>query len=72
MKKINPLEDLLALYDNLSHCARELGLTRQDLYYFKKLGYIPHKRGKFIEEKTGGKIKASDIWQAAGAARDIT
>lgn len=70
-QKPTPLQSLLDLYDNLSHCARELGLSRQDIYYWKNLGYIPHKKGKFIEEKTSGKIKASEIWQAAGVARDL-
>jgi len=70
MKKLNPLEETLNIYDNLSHAARELGVTRQDIYYWKNLGYIPHKRGLLIEQKTKGKIKATDIWQAAGIGRN--
>jgi len=69
MKNKDPLNDLMAMYDNLSHCARELGVTRQDIYYWQKIGYIPHCRGALIEEKTKGKIKASSVWQVAGTRR---
>lgn len=61
----NPLEELLALYDNISLAARELQCSRQNIYDWKHQGYIPYRRGKDIEKKTGGRIKASDIWQAA-------
>lgn len=70
MKNTNPLTELFELYNNnISLAARELGCTRQDIYYWKGLGYIPHKRGDMIEEKTKGKIKASRVWQYAGLAR---
>lgn len=63
-----PIERLLSLYDNVSHCARELGLKRQHIQLWIRQGYIPFKRGEFIEDKTNGVIKAADIYTAA--ARD--
>lgn len=60
------VEKLLSLYDNVSHCARELGLKRQQIQIWHKQGYIPFKRGEFIEAKTNGKIKAIEVWQEAG------
>jgi Zn-dependent peptidase ImmA (M78 family) len=71
MKKFNPLDDLFELYENLNQCSKSLGVSRQVLYYWKDIGVIPSHRGHFIEEKTGGKIKAEDVWHAAGAYRKI-
>lgn len=61
-----PIERLLDLYDNLSIAARDLGIPRQQLHTWKRQGFIPYKRGPFIEEKTQGKIKAIEVYLAAG------
>lgn len=60
-----PIERLLDLYDNVSAAARALDIPRQQLQSWKRQGFIPYKRGPFIEEKTGGKIKASEVYLSA-------
>ena len=64
--ELNLVNRLLSLYDNVSHCARELGLQRQHVQLWLRQGYIPFKRGEFIEVKTNGIIKASEVYMDAG------
>ena len=69
MKKQNDIsvvEQLFNLYDSVSQCARELGLERSQIQAWRRNGYIPYKRGNFIEAKTNGKIKAIDVYVEAG------
>lgn len=46
--------------------AKALGVNTQQVYFWKRKGFIPFKRGKEIEELTEGNVKAIEIWEEAG------
>lgn len=46
--------------------AKALGVTTQQVYFWKQKGFIPFKRGAQIEQLTNGYIKAIEIWEEAG------
>mgnify|MGYP001574826811 CR=1 FL=1 len=60
-----PIERLIALYGNVSRAAIVLQVDRQLVDMWKKQGFIQFRRGKEIEKKTGGRIKAIEVWEAA-------
>jgi adenine specific DNA methylase Mod len=43
-----------------------IGVKHQQMYDWKKKGFIPFKRGMQIEQLTDGAIKATEIWNDAG------
>jgi hypothetical protein len=46
--------------------AKALQVKHQQWYAWVKIGYLPFKRGKQIEELTNGAITAMEVWEAAG------
>ena len=63
---MNPLDKLLNMYYNQRECAEQLDIPQTTLSNWKNKGFIPYRHGASIEEKTGGKIKATDIYKYAG------
>jgi len=63
---MSALNKLLKLYDSKAACARSLEITPQKLNGWVKLGYIPFRHGRFIEDKTNKKVKAHEVWSSAG------
>ena len=64
--EIRPVDKLVNLYPSISAASTELGISRQLIEMWVKRGFIPFKRGEYIEQKTGGKITRYEIWEAAG------
>ena len=62
---MNPLDKLLNMYYNKKKCAEALGINESRLSNWISKKFIPYNNGEMIEEKTGGKIKAADIYKYA-------
>jgi hypothetical protein len=66
---MNPLDKLEELYINKADCARKLEVTPQRLNGWYAAGFIPYLMGAHIQEKTKGKIKASEIYEWAAKTK---
>jgi len=68
---MTPLEKLLDMQGSgsraqqISQAAIMLGKSRQVVEIWAGKGVIPFRNGDLIEEKTGGAIKAMEVWEAA-------
>lgn len=68
---MNPLDKLFDMYYNQSDCADQTKIPQTTLSGWKKKGFIPYKNGALVEQATGGKIKAYDVYKYAGKARKL-
>lgn len=71
MEKELQIEKLISIYGSANKTATALNLDRQLVDKWRKQGYIPFKNGVFIENATGGQIKAADIYQDAAIGNQI-
>ncbi len=70
MDKKTALERVIEHFGGISLAARGLStdthpVDRQVIDRWRKLGFIPFKRGTQIEEATGGAVTALDVWTDA-------
>ena len=56
---------LINHYGSVAKASRAMGVSRQHFESWVRQGFISFKYGYTVEEKTGGMIKAIDIWEAA-------
>ncbi len=51
---------LIKHFGGVAAAARKIGMTRQCLYEWKKRGAIPYPRQLYIQEVSGGKLRATN------------
>ena len=68
---MNPLNQLIDLYESKSKCADAVGISRQCLNGWIEKGFIPYKNGLKVEKATKGKIKASAVWRQAAIGKPV-
>lgn len=68
-----PIQKLIKFYGSATKTADGLSkykpVTRQAIDVWVKNKYIPYYWGATVEQATAGKIKASDVFEAAAKAR---
>jgi len=64
------IDKLIEHFDGVPYrAAVALGVSHQLFYQWQKHGYIPHKHGYLVQDRTGGAITAEDVWRAAANER---